>query len=144
MKTRRNGFTLIEILVVILIISVLAGIVGVSVLRHPASARMSAARLQIKTLKSALQVYRLEQGCYPTQEQGLAALCRRPAAPPVPQNYPQEGYLDGDHPPLDPWGRPYIYIVPGRDNVPFEIVTRGADGDPGGTGEAADISSRDL
>lgn len=144
MKCVKTGFTLIEILVVILIISIIAGIVGINVYRHPAAARRSATRLQIRTLKDALQLYRMEQGRYPTQEQGLAALCRKPVLPPVPQNYPENGYLDSSEPPLDPWGKPYIYIVPGRNrNEPFEIISYGADGEPGGTGEAADISSSD-
>ncbi len=139
-----KGFTLIEILVVVLIISVLAGIVGVNVLRHPGQARISAARLQIKTFKNALQLYRMEQHRYPTQAQGLEALCVKPAIPPVPDAYPEEGYLDSRTVPLDPWGRPYIYIVPGRNNEPYEIISYGSDGEPGGTGEAAEISSSDL
>lgn len=140
----RQGFTLIEILVVVLIISVLAGIVGVNVLRHPGQARTSAAKLQIKTFKNALQLYRMEQHRYPTQAQGLEALCSKPTLPPVPEMYPEEGYLDSRAVPLDPWGRPYIYIVPGRNNEPYEIISYGSDGEPGGTGEAAEISSSDL
>jgi len=137
---KQNGFTLIEILVVLLILSILAGVVGVSVLRHPGEAKMTAARLQVKNFKNALQLYRMEQGRYPSQEQGLDALCRQPSIPPVPERYPENGYLESRQAPLDPWGRPYQYIVPGKDNEPFEILTYGSDGEPGGAGDAADIS----
>ncbi len=144
MKTHCGGFTLVEILVVVLIISILAGIVGMSVLRHPAEAKVTAAKLQVKTIKNALQVYRMEQDRYPTQAQGLEALCSKPSIPPVPQVYPDEGYLDSRTVPVDPWGRAYIYIAPGRNNEPYEIISYGSDGEPGGAGDAADISSSDL
>ncbi len=144
MNKANHGFTLIEILVVVLIITILAGIVGVGVLRHPGEAKIAAAKLQIKTFKSALQLYRMEQNRYPAQAQGLPALCRRPSIPPVPEKYPEEGYLDSRNLPQDPWKNDYIYIVPGRNNEPYEIISYGSDGEPGGTGDAADISSSDL
>jgi len=140
----RNGFTLIEILVVVLIISILAGIVGLSVLHRPGEAKVTAAKLQIKTFKSALQLYRMEQNRYPTQEQGLKALCVKPAAPPVPEKYPAEGYLESNRLPKDPWSHDYIYLSPGRNQEPYEIISYGGDGEPGGDGDAADISSSDL
>jgi len=140
----RSGFTLIEILVVVLIISILAGIVGLSVLRRPGEAKVTAARLQVKTFKSALQLYRMEQNRYPTQEQGLKALCAKPSVPPVPEKYPAEGYLESNKVPKDPWNHDYIYLSPGRNQEPYEIISYGSDGEPGGTGDAADISSVDL
>jgi len=140
----KSGFTLIEILVVVLIISILAGIVGLSVLRHPGEAKVTAAKLQIKTFKSALQLYHMEQSRYPTQEQGLKALCVKPASAPIPEKYPAEGYLESAKMPKDPWSRDYIYLSPGRNQEPYEIITYGSDGEPGGTGDAADISSSDL
>ena len=143
MRTGR-GFTLIEVLVVVLILSVLAGIVGVSVWGHLSTGRQAAARVQIKTFKMALNSYRADSGIYPTQEQGLNALCRKPEQPPTPVRYPAEGYLDSRSPPLDPWGREYLYLMPGRSNMPFEVISYGADGEPGGEGEAQDISSSDL
>ncbi|MBI2437286.1 MAG: type II secretion system protein GspG, partial [Lentisphaerae bacterium] len=88
MNRLESAFTLIEILVVVLIITILAGIVGVSVLRHPGEAKVTAAQLQIKNFKTALQLYRMEQDRYPTQEQGLPALCFKPMIAPVPEKYP--------------------------------------------------------
>lgn len=144
MKYTQNGFTLIEILVVVLIISILAGIVGVSVLRHPGEAKVAAARLQIKNFKSALKLYRMEQNCYPTQEQGLEALCVKPGVAPVPERYPEDGYLDSRKVPSDSWNRDYIYILPGRQNESYEVICYGSDGEVGGVNDAADISSSDL
>jgi general secretion pathway protein G len=139
-----SGFTLIEILVVVLIISILAGIVGVGVLRHPGEAKVTAATLQIRNFKSALQLYRMEQNQIPTQQQGLNALCVKPTIAPVPDKYPEDGYLDSRKLPKDPWNHDYIYLVPGRNNEAFEIISYGSDGEPGGTGTAGDISSSDL
>ena len=144
MRKSQSGFTLIEILVVVLIISILVGIVGLNVLRHPEEARLSAVKLQIKTFKNALNLYRMEQHQFPTQEQGLESLCVKPIISPIPKNYPQMGYLDSRHLPDDPWGHEYIYIIPGRNNEPYEIISYGSDGEPGGTGNASDISSSEL
>ena len=138
------GFTLIEILVVLLIISVIAGIVGVNVMRHPGEARVKAAKLQILNFKNALKLYQIEQHQFPTQNQGLDALCKQPSIPPVPNEYPENGYLDNRKLPKDPWNHDYIYLVPGRNNEPYEIISYGSDGEPGGTGNALDISSSDL
>ena len=140
----KSGFTLIEILVVVLIISILAGVVGISVLRHPGEAKVTAVKLQIKTFKSALQLYRMEQNNYPTQDQGLKALCVKPMTPPVPEKYPAEGYLESSKLPKDPWDHDYIYLVPGRNQESYEIISYGRDGEPGGKGDAADISSSEL
>jgi len=143
--TRTNsGFTLIEILVVVLIISILAGIVGVSVLRHPGEAKVTAATLQIKNFKGALQLYRMELNQVPTQQQGLNALCVKPTIAPIPDKYPLDGYLDSRKLPKDPWNRDYLYLVPGRNNEAFEVISYGSDGEPDGTGTAGDISSSDL
>ena len=140
----KKGFTLLEVLVVVLIITILATVVGVNISREPGRARSAAARAQIGAFKTALQLYRMNHGFLPTQEQGLEALVRRPETPPVPQNYPDDGYLDSSEVPLDPWGRPYIYLAPGTRGQSFEIISYGADGEPGGEGEAADISSDDV
>jgi len=143
-RTRRGGFTLLEILVVVLIISVLAAIVGVNVAQEPGRARVAAAEAQIGTFRTALQLYRMDNGRLPTLRQGLAALCRKPRTPPVPSAYREGGYLDTRNLPRDPWGHPYVYLVPGPDGAPFDIVSYGADGEPGGEGEAADIRSAEM
>jgi general secretion pathway protein G len=139
-----NGFSLLEILVVIVIISIMAGLIGLSVARHPGEARVAAAKLQIQNFKQALRLYRMEQARYPTQEQGLEALCVKPTLQPVPDRYPEDGYLDSRKAPKDPWNHDYIYLLPGRQNEPFEVISYGGDGEEGGTGEATDISSSDL
>ncbi len=142
-ETAQAGFTLIEILVVVIIITILAGIVTVNVLKKPGEARASAARMQIKQMQTALQMYRTEQGQFPTQAQGLEALVRAPTTPPIPKRYPEGGYLDSREVPKDPWGNDYIYLIPGRRDEPFEIISYGSDGRSGGDDEAADIGSSD-
>ncbi len=146
MKSQNNrncssGFTLVEILVVIVIITVLATVVTVSIVRKPGEARVAAAKLQIKELQTALQVYRTEQGRAPTQAQGLDALLNKPAIEPVPAKYPPEGYLETRVLPKDPWNNDYVYLTPGRRGEPYEILCYGSDGEPGGNEDAADISS---
>lgn len=140
-KRRRSGFTLLEILVVVLIITILATIVGVNVAREPGKARAAAAKAQIETFRTALQLYRMEQGQLPTPEQGLKALCEKPVIPPIPARYPDGGYIESRILPKDPWGREYVYVVPGPDGQPYEVLSYGSDGDPGGEGDAADVSS---
>jgi general secretion pathway protein G len=140
---RQAGFTLIEILVVIMIITILASIVSVNVLRKPGEARVSAARMQIRQMQTAVQLYKTEQGRLPTQEQGLEALVARPTIDPAPPRYPEEGYLESRNLPKDPWKNDYVYLAPGRQGEPFEIISYGGDGEPGGEGEAADLSSSD-
>ena len=135
------GFTLVEILVVLVIITVLASVVTVSIVRKPGEARVAAARLQIKEIQTALQVYRTEQGRPPTQAQGLEALINKPTTEPVPASYPPEGYLETRVFPKDPWNNEYIYLAPGRRGEPYEVISYGSDGEPGGEGDAADISS---
>ena len=138
------GFTLIEVLVAVFIGVLLAGIVTINVVRHLSESRVKTARIQLRQLKSAVQLYQAEQGRLPTMEQGLEALVRRPTLPPVPARYPADGYLESRRVPLDPWGREYIYVAPGGDGLPVEIITYGSDGEPGGDDDAADICSADL
>jgi len=143
-QMRRGGFTLVEILVVIIIITILAGIVSVNVFSQPDKAKVSVAKLMLHQLKTAVELYRAEQGNVPTQEQGLEALVHKPTLPPAPEKYPPEGYLSAPNVPLDPWKHPYVYLVPGRHNEPFEIISYGSDGEPGGQNYAADLSSSDT
>ncbi len=144
MQTRESGFSFIEVLVVIVIISILATTVGVMVLRWPGMARITATKEEISRMKVALQTYYVEQGHFPTQEQGLQALCQVPTIQPVPQKYPEGGYLDSLNVPKDKWGHDYAYFIPARGGKQYEIVSYGSDGEPGGSGEAADISSLEL
>lgn len=128
------GFTLIEMLVVLVIIGLIMGLVGPRVLNYLTDARIKATRLQIEALTSALDLYFLDTGRYPAASEGLIALMRRPGN--VAQwNGP---YLRGDTLPVDPWGNPYVYRSPG-ERAPYEIISLGSDGRDGGTGNAADI-----
>jgi len=139
----RAAFTLIELLVVIAIMAILASLVTISLVNKPGEARVIATGIEIKTLQGAVKMYHVEQGHIPTMDQGLLALVERPVLAPVPERYPQDGYLDGLTVPNDPWGNTYIYLVPGRSGESFEIISYGSDGEPGGSGDAADISSSD-
>ena len=136
-----RGFTLIEILVVIVILGVLAALIVPNVISRPDEARVTVAKSDIGSIMSALKLYRLDNQRYPTAEQGLAALVARPEQPPVPPNWKPGGYLEKL--PKDPWGRAYVYLNPGvRGEV--EVMSFGADGQPGGTGTDADIGSWEL
>ena len=137
---RSGGFTLIEILVVIAVIAMLAALVGPNVCQHVGTARDATARSQIEMLGAALDAYRLNNARYPTTEQGLAALQVRPTTDPVPNNW-QGPYLRKEVP-TDPWGRAYLFVSPGEMNTNgYDLVSLGADGEPGGEGEDADITS---
>lgn len=136
----RNGFTLIEILVVIAVISVLAALVAPNVFRHVGTAKDAAARSQIEMLGAALDSYRLDNGRYPTTTQGLEALWEEPTAEPRPSNW-RGPYLTKAVP-VDPWDNPYLYVSPGELSPRgYDLVSLGADGLPGGEGEDADITN---
>jgi general secretion pathway protein G len=136
----RDGFTLIEILVVIAVIAVLAALVAPNVFRHVGAAKDVAARSQIEMLGAALDAYRLDNGRYPTTAQGLAALWEQPAVEPRPTNW-RGPYLRKRVPP-DPWSNSYVYVYPGELNPrAYDLASLGADGQPGGEGEDSDITS---
>jgi general secretion pathway protein G len=135
---RRSGFTLIELVVVLLILGLIAGLVAPQIMGRVADARQTAAKAQIEMLSAALDNYRLDAGSYPTTSQGLTALRERPARPPVPRNW--RGPYLRKAVPDDPWGRPYVYASPGRQNAAgFDLYSLGRDGRMGGEGEDADI-----
>ena len=138
---RPRGFTLIEIMVVIVILGVLAALVVPRVLERPDEARAVAAKSDIAALMQALKLYRLDNQRYPTAEQGLAALVTRPEQPPAPPNWKPNGYVDKLR--NDPWGRPYQYLNPGLKGE-IDVWSFGADGQQGGSGASADIGSWDL
>lgn len=142
MHQRRTsgGFTLVEILVVIIVLGLLAGLVAPRIIGRVGEAKSATARTQIELLTVALDNYRLDNGRYPSTSQGLDALRARPAGEPVPANW-RGPYLRKDVP-LDPWGRPYVYASPGEHNPDaFDLQSLGRDGAPGGEGEDADIAS---
>ena len=136
-----RGFTLIEIMVVIVILGVLAALIVPRVLERPDEARTIAAKSDIAAIMQALKLYRLDNQRYPTGEQGLAALVAKPEQPPVPGNWKPGGYLEKL--PKDPWGRPYVYVNPGV-RAEIEVMSFGGDGQAGGAGIDADIGSWDL
>lgn len=134
----RRGFTLIEIVVVIVVLAVLATLVAPNVFRHVGAARETTAKTQMEMLGAALDAYRLDNGRYPTTEQGLAALWQAPASEPRAANW--RGPYLRKQVPTDPWGTPYVYRVPGaQSGTAYDLLSYGADGKPGGDGEAADI-----
>jgi general secretion pathway protein G len=139
---RRRGFTLIEIMAVVLIMGLLAGIVGTVVVNQIDQARTQTARAQIKQLESALTFYQMDNGRFPTTEQGLHALVEKPTGAPEPRNYRPGGYLQGGVVPNDPWDAPYQYAAPGQHNPhAFDLWTLGADGAPGGDGSDQDVGN---
>lgn len=135
---RDAGLTMIELMVVVVILALLAVVIVPRVIDRPDQARAARAASDIAAISSALNLYRLDNGAYPTTEQGLAALATRPTTAPVPSNWADGGYLD--RVPEDPWGNPYQYLAPGVHGA-FDIVSLGADGRTGGTGADADITS---
>lgn len=137
---RPRGFTIIEVLVVMMILLIIAGWVGTEMLGQAEKAKADSTRIQIKSLDSALSLYRLHNSTYPTTEQGLAALMQKPEVGTIPEQW-QGPYLSGNKLPKDGWKRDFIYISDGRD---YTIISLGADGVEGGSDLDADISSKDL
>ena len=136
---RDPGFTLIEILVVVFIIGLLATIVSVNVIGQTDTARVTKAKADLKEIEQGLHLYKLDNGIYPTTDQGLRALVQKPSGGPQPRKYNPEGYVQKI--PEDPWGNPYVYLSDGQN---FVLRCLGADGEQGGEGKNADIDSRDL
>ncbi len=141
---RRRAFSLIELLVAVSIMLILAGAVAVNLLHEPGKARQARAKSDLAAFKTALQLYLDDNGVLPSQRQGLLALVERPTTPPVPARWRPGGYLDRATLPRDPWNNDYLYLVPGRAREPFEILCYGANGQQGGEGADADLSSSAL
>ena len=139
MSHGEKGFTLIEIMVVVVILGILGALIVPNVISRPDEARAAAARLGVQEIGKALEFYRLDNGFYPSTDQGIEALVSEPAGFPEPKNWNSEGYLKNI--PEDPWGEPYLYFNEGRN---VEVYTFGADREEGGEGVDADIKLSDL
>ena len=135
-RRRDAGFTLIELLVVLVILGLLAALAGPRVIGYLGGAKTDTAELQVKNFKSALDLYRLDTGVYPTTQQGLGALVRNPGNAPGWKG----PYVDAPDVPLDPWGNAYQYKAPG-EHGPYDLFSLGSDKAPGGNGEAGDVTS---
>lgn len=138
-----RGFTLLEIIIVVFILSLLVAIVAPRIIGRTDEARVTAAKIQIRNFETALKLFKLDNGFYPDTQQGLDALIEKPATGRIPQKYKEGGYLEQKKIPLDPWGNPYIYVSPGLQGD-FDIISYGGDGKEGGEGKDADIKNWDL
>ena len=142
-QLNEGGFTLIELLVVLIIIGILAGYVGPKLMGHPEEARRTKAAVQIQGLATALKLYKLDNGYYPSTEQGLQALVELPSAGKLAPKWRKGGYLDKRKVPKDPWANEYIYLCPGEYDD-FDLISRGPDGELGGDEENKDVNSWEL
>ena len=139
MNRTMSGFTLIEILIVVVILGILGAVVVPNILSRPDTARVQAAQTDLRALSQTLEIYRLDNFQYPSSEQGLESLIDRPSGFPEPKNWNPEGYLKKL--PTDPWGSPYLYEKAGSS---YSLISLGADGQEGGEGFDADIRLNDL
>ena len=137
----RQGFTLIELMVVIVILGILVGIVAPRFMDEPHKARVVKAKLQIENLSTALKKFYIDNGFYPSTEQGLQALVSKPSSGRVPREYPTHGYMTKI--PKDPWGNEYVYVSPGNHGG-FDLSSYAADGEEGGSDDGADVQSWNL
>ena len=143
LKKDSRGFTLIEIMVVIIILGILAVYVGPKIMGRPGEAKQVKARVDISALETALKLYKLDNGKYPTTEQGLQALVEKPETGNVPTKWKEGGYLEKRKVPKDPWKNDFLYLSPGVHGD-FDIISYGADGVPGGEGEDQDVNSWEI
>ncbi len=137
----QKGFTLIEILVVVFIIGLLATIILPKIMGRQEEAQRTKAMADIKNIQTALDLFKLDNGFYPSTEQGLEALVKRPETGRIPERWKEGGYLNKT--PKDPWGKPYVYLSPGSHGD-YDLISYGADGEAGGEGKNADIESWNL
>ena len=139
----RRGFTLIEIMVVIVILALLAALIGPKIIGRTDDAKLTDAKLQIRNLETALKLYKLDNGVYPTTEQGMQALITKPTTGQIPKNYRSEGYLEGKSLPKDPWGTEFVYLSPG-EHGDYDLCSFGPDGVKGGEGKGEDICNWNI
>ena len=140
-----KGFTLLELLVVIVILGILGTYVGTRIMGKPEEARQTQAKIQIQALENALNMYRLDNGEYPSTEQGLRALVEQPTVGNVPKSWRTGGYLEKSRVPKDPWKNDYAYLNPGiRNTNSFDLFSYGSDNQPGGEGKDADIGNWEV
>ncbi|UCD33967.1 MAG: type II secretion system major pseudopilin GspG [Desulfobacterales bacterium] len=137
------GFTLIELMVVIVILGILAGLIIPRIMGRPEEAKQLKAKIQIESLETALKLYKLDNGMYPDTEQGLQALIEQPETGILPKKWREGGYLEKGKLPKDPWKNDFVYLSPGVHSD-FDITSYGADGVPGGDGNNEDINNWDI
>ena len=142
-KNDSRGFTLIELMVVIIILGILAMYIGPKIMGRPEEAKQVKARVDIAALETALKLYKLDSGVYPSTEQGLQALIEQPETGNVPKKWREGGYLEKSKVPKDPWGNDFMYLSPGVQGD-FDIISYGADGVPGGEKENKDINNWEI
>jgi general secretion pathway protein G len=143
LRNANRGFTLIELMVVIIILGILAMWVAPKIMSRPGQARQVKARLDIQNLENALKLFKLDNGTYPTTEQGLQALVEKPGTGTVPKNWKTGGYLEKGRVPKDPWGNDFVYLSPGLKSD-LDIISYGLDGVPGGEEENKDVNNWDI
>ena len=143
LKHKNQGFTLIELMVVIIILGILAMWVAPKIMSRPGEARQVKALLDIQNLETALKLYKLDNASYPSTEQGLQALVEMPETGTIPKKWKKGGYLEKGKVPTDPWGNDFVYLSPGLKGD-FDIISYGADGVPGGEDENKDINNWEL
>jgi general secretion pathway protein G len=138
-----RGFSLIELMVVVIILGILAMYIGPKLMGRTEDAKITQAKIQIESLETALKLYKLDNGVYPTTEQGLQALVEQPDSGALPRKWRKGGYLEKGKVPKDPWGNEYIFLSPGT-NGDYDITSYGADGVPGGEDENKDINNWEI